>query len=179
ACDCNVVGSLTLQCNPDTGCCFCRDQFTGEKCDQCKMGYRDFPQCTTCDCSVAGSAGQTCDAERGLCSCSDRTGQCTCKCDRCRPGTFGLSARNPLGCSQCYCFGLSSTCAEATGLIRMWLTLKPEQTVLPLVDRDGRLRTTQGVSFQHPEIVAHADLVARELSEPFYWRLPEQFQGSM
>uniref|UniRef100_A0A8C9W1A7 Basement membrane-specific heparan sulfate proteoglycan core protein n=1 Tax=Scleropages formosus TaxID=113540 RepID=A0A8C9W1A7_SCLFO len=186
ACDCNVVGSLTLQCNPDTGCCFCRDQFTGEKCDQCKMGYHDFPQCTTCDCSVAGSAGQTCDAERRLCSCSDRTGQCTCKvnvqglkCDRCRPGTFGLSARNPLGCSQCYCFGLSSTCAEATGLIRMWLTLKPEQTVLPLVDRDGRLRTTQGVSFQHPEIVAHADLVARELSEPFYWRLPEQFQGSM
>ncbi|KAL4649093.1 laminin subunit alpha-2 [Arapaima gigas] len=186
SCDCDVVGSVTLQCNVNTGCCFCRDQFSGEKCNECKMGYHDFPQCKPCDCSVAGSSIQTCNVEHGLCSCTDRKGQCSCKvnveglkCDRCQPGTFGLSVRNPLGCSQCYCFGLSSTCAEATGLIRMWLTLKPEQMVLPLVDRDGRLRTVQGVSFQHPEIIAHADLVARELLEPYYWRLPEQFQGSM
>ncbi|RXM99798.1 Laminin subunit alpha-2 [Acipenser ruthenus] len=43
-CDCNVMGSLTLQCNSDTGCCFCRPGFAGEKCTECKEGYRDFPQ---------------------------------------------------------------------------------------------------------------------------------------
>ncbi|XP_036405402.1 laminin subunit alpha-2 isoform X1 [Megalops cyprinoides] len=186
ACECNVVGSLTLQCNANTGCCFCREQFTGEKCNECKVGFRDFPQCLACNCIVAGTAAETCDAERDVCSCSDRTGQCTCKanvdgllCDSCRPGTFGLSVRNPLGCSKCYCFGMSSSCTEATGLIRMWLTLKPEQTVLPLVDKVNQRKTTYGVSFQHPEIIAHADLVTRDLSEPYYWRLPEQFQGSM
>lgn len=41
------------------------------------------------------------------------------RCDRCKVGSFGLSHTNPLGCSQCYCFGLSSSCTEATGLIRM------------------------------------------------------------
>ncbi|XP_069052056.1 laminin subunit alpha-2 isoform X1 [Lepisosteus oculatus] len=185
-CNCNLVGSLTLQCNPDTGCCFCREQFTGEKCSECRLGYRDFPQCTACDCSMAGTAPQSCDAEMELCSCTDRTGQCSCKanveglhCDRCRTGTFGLSTRNPLGCSNCYCFGLTTKCTEAKGLIRMWLTLKPDQMVLPLVDKENQQTTTSGVTFQHPEIVANADTVSRELSEPYYWKLPKQFQGSM
>uniref|UniRef100_A0A4W5P015 Laminin EGF-like domain-containing protein n=1 Tax=Hucho hucho TaxID=62062 RepID=A0A4W5P015_9TELE len=44
------------------------------------------------------------------------------KCDKCKLGTFGLSTRNPLGCSQCYCFGMTSTCTEAQGLIRMWVS---------------------------------------------------------
>ena len=59
------------------------------------------------------------------------------------------------------------------------LTLMPEQTVLPLVDKSNEQDTTHGVSFQHPEIIANADLVTQRLSEPYYWRLPKQFQGSM
>lgn len=43
-CGCNVIGSLSQQCNANTGCCFCRDSFRGEKCDECQIGYRDFPQ---------------------------------------------------------------------------------------------------------------------------------------
>ncbi|XP_047184475.1 laminin subunit alpha-2 isoform X7 [Scophthalmus maximus] len=185
-CGCSVVGSVTQQCNMNTGCCLCRDSFRGEKCHECEIGYRDFPQCTQCECSVSGSDGQTCDLERGVCACADRTGKCSCKanadgdnCDRCKPSTFGLSARNPLGCSQCYCYGLTQSCTEAQGLIRMWLTLKPEQTVLPLVDKSNTVETRRGVSFQHPEILAHAELVTSTLSEPYYWKLPEQFRGSM
>lgn len=59
------------------------------------------------------------------------------------------------------------------------MTLKPEQTVLPLVDKANTVETRRGVSFQHPEILAHADLVTSTLSEPYYWKLPEQFKGSM
>ncbi|XP_066555448.1 laminin subunit alpha-2 [Amia ocellicauda] len=185
-CSCNLVGSVTQQCNVDTGCCFCREQFTGEKCNECKPGYRDFPQCFACECSMAGTSPQTCNTEMNTCSCSDDTGKCACKanveglqCDKCRTGTFGLSTRNPLGCSNCYCFGMTTKCTEAKGLIRMWLSLKPDQMVLPLVDKANQQRTTHGVTFQHPEIVANADIVARDLSEPYYWKLPEQFQGSM
>uniref|UniRef100_UPI003AAF5012 laminin subunit alpha-2 n=1 Tax=Centroberyx gerrardi TaxID=166262 RepID=UPI003AAF5012 len=185
-CGCSVVGSVTQQCNVNTGCCFCRDSFRGEKCNECQLGYRDFPQCIQCECNASGSDSQTCDLERGVCACADRTGRCSCKanveganCDRCKPGNFGLSVRNPLGCSKCYCYGLTQACTEAQGLIRMWLALKPEQTVLPLVDKSNVAETRRGVSFQHPEILAHAELVTSALTEPYYWRLPEQFRGSM
>ncbi|KAG7508024.1 laminin subunit alpha-2 isoform X5 [Solea senegalensis] len=185
-CGCSVVGSVTQQCNMNTGCCLCRDSYRGEKCNECQIGYRDFPQCTQCKCNVAGSDSQTCDLERAVCACADRTGKCSCRenvegdnCDHCRTNTFGLSVRNPLGCSRCYCYGLTHSCTEAPGLIRMWLTLKPEQTVLPLVDKSNAAETRRGVSFQHPEILAHADLVTSTLSEPYYWKLPEQFRGSM
>ncbi|XP_072218688.1 laminin subunit alpha-2 [Leuresthes tenuis] len=185
-CGCNVIGSVTQTCNMNTGCCFCRDSFRGEKCDECQIGYRDFPQCIQCKCDVAGSDSQTCDMERGVCACADRTGKCSCKesvkghnCDQCKPDTFGLSLKNPLGCSKCYCYGLTHSCSEAQGLIRMWLTLKPEQTVLPLVDKSNSVETRRGVSFQHPEILALAELVTPTLSEPYYWKLPDQFKGSM
>ncbi|KAM6915638.1 laminin subunit alpha-2 isoform 3-T3 [Xenentodon cancila] len=185
-CGCNVIGSVTQQCNVNTGCCFCHESFRGEKCDECQIGYRDFPQCIQCECNVAGSDSQTCSLERGVCACADRTGKCSCKenveghnCNHCKPDTFGLSVKNPLGCSKCYCYGLTHSCTEAQGLIRMWLTLKPEQTVLSLVDKSNTVETRRGVSFQHPEILAHADLVSPTLSEPYYWRLPEQFTGSM
>ncbi|XP_069370850.1 laminin subunit alpha-2 isoform X9 [Paralichthys olivaceus] len=185
-CGCSVVGSVTQQCNMNTGCCLCRDSFRGEKCNECQIGYRDFPQCTQCECDVSGSDSQTCDLERGVCGCADRTGKCSCKanvkgdnCDSCKPNTFGLSVRNPLGCSKCYCYGLTQSCTEAQGLIRMWLALKPEQTVLLLVDKSNTVETRRGVSFQHPEILVHADMVAPTLSEPYYWKLPEQFRGSM
>ncbi|XP_063049256.1 laminin subunit alpha-2-like, partial [Engraulis encrasicolus] len=118
---------MSQQCNLNTGCCACREQFTGEKCNECKLGRRDFPQCIACECNAAGSTADTCDVEQGVCACADRTGQCSCKanvqglsCDACRAGTFGLTVSNPLGCSKCYCYGLTGKCTEALGLIRMW-----------------------------------------------------------
>ncbi|KAM6465704.1 laminin subunit alpha-2 isoform 3-T3 [Liasis olivaceus] len=185
ACDCSVAGSLSFQCNPDSGCCFCRPEFSGDKCTECRLGYRSYPQCIACECLLAGTEPQTCDLEMEKCSCADRTGQCTCKtnveginCDRCKPGRFGLSARNPLGCNSCYCFGLTSECSEAKGLVRVWLTLKPDQVVLPLVDESVQHQTTKGIIYQYPDTIANIDLVMQELhSEPFYWRLPEQFEG--
>ncbi|XP_035384872.1 laminin subunit alpha-2-like isoform X4 [Electrophorus electricus] len=185
-CDCYKLGSVKQQCNVSTGYCECQERFTGEKCTECKLGYRDFPQCIACDCVLAGSTPDTCDAEVGTCACASRTGQCSCKaniqgvrCGSCTSGSFGLIASNPLGCSRCYCFSVSTVCTEAQGLIRMRLTLTPEQTVLPLVDRANVMATTVGVTFQHPEILANAEHVQQELAEPYYWRLPRQFQGSM
>uniref|UniRef100_A0AAV2KC57 Uncharacterized protein n=1 Tax=Knipowitschia caucasica TaxID=637954 RepID=A0AAV2KC57_KNICA len=185
-CACNSLGSLSQQCNINTGCCTCRENFRGEKCNECQIGFRDFPQCIRCQCNVAGSDRETCDLEQGVCGCAHHTGKCSCKvnvmgdhCDQCKADTFGLSLQNPLGCSKCYCYGLTHSCSEAPGLIRMWLTLRQEQTVLPLVDKSNTLETRTGVTFQHPEILAHSEQVAPVLSEPYYWKLPEQFRGSM
>ncbi|XP_063773402.1 laminin subunit alpha-2 isoform X3 [Pseudophryne corroboree] len=185
ACDCAGPGSLSTQCNPDTGCCFCRPNFFGDKCNTCRVGYWNYPHCVSCDCLLAGSKPESCDQETHKCPCAEVTGQCSCKinvegvhCDRCKPSTFGLHVGNPLGCSSCYCFGLTTQCKEADGLIRMWQTLKPDQTVLELTDFTLQQRTTKGVFYQHPEIIALIDQVNQDLqSEPFYWKLPQQFQG--
>lgn len=185
ACDCGGPGSLRTDCDPSTGCCFCRINFSGDKCTSCRVGYRNYPHCVSCDCFLPGSTPESCDRETEKCSCVEETGQCSCKtnvegvhCDRCKPSTFGLHVGNPLGCSSCYCFGLTTQCTEADGLIRMWQSLKPDQTVLELTDFTLQHRTTKGVFFQHPEIIAHIDQVKQDLhSEPFYWKLPEQFEG--
>uniref|UniRef100_A0A2K5P4H9 Laminin subunit alpha-2 n=1 Tax=Cercocebus atys TaxID=9531 RepID=A0A2K5P4H9_CERAT len=185
ACNCSTVGSLDFQCNVNTGQCNCHPKFSGAKCTECSQGHWNYPRCNLCDCFLPGTDATTCDSETKKCSCSDQTGQCTCKvnvegihCDRCQPGKFGLDAKNPLGCSSCYCFGTTTQCSEAKGLIRTWVTLKAEQTILPLVDEALQHTTTKGIVFQHPEIVAHMDLMREDLHwEPFYWKLPEQFEG--
>uniref|UniRef100_A0A8D2EW47 Laminin subunit alpha-2 n=1 Tax=Theropithecus gelada TaxID=9565 RepID=A0A8D2EW47_THEGE len=185
ACNCSTVGSLDFQCNVNTGQCNCHPKFSGAKCTECSQGHWNYPRCNLCDCFLPGTDATTCDSETKKCSCSDQTGQCTCKvnvegihCDRCQPGKFGLDAKNPLGCSSCYCFGTTTQCSEAKGLIWTWVTLKAEQTILPLVDEALQHTTTKGIVFQHPEIVAHMDLMREDLHwEPFYWKLPEQFEG--
>ncbi|XP_028622252.1 laminin subunit alpha-2 [Grammomys surdaster] len=184
-CNCSTVGSLASQCNVNTGQCSCHPKFSGMKCSECSRGHWNYPLCSLCDCFLPGTDSTTCDSETRKCSCSDQTGQCTCKvnvegvhCDRCQPGKFGLDAKNPLGCSSCYCFGVTSQCSEAKGLIRTWVTLSDEQTILPLVDEALQHTTTKGIAFQHPEIVAKMDEVRQDLHlEPFYWKLPEQFEG--
>ncbi|KAF6114498.1 hypothetical protein HJG60_010489 [Phyllostomus discolor] len=185
ACNCNTAGSLDFQCNVNTGQCNCHPRFSGAKCTECRSGHWNHPHCTPCDCFLPGTQEATCDSETKKCSCIDRTGQCTCKvnvegvhCDRCRSGKFGLDAKNPLGCSSCYCFGATTQCSEAEGLIRTRVTLTPEQTILPLVDEALQHTTTKGIDFQDPEIVANMDRVRQDLHlEPFYWKLPEQFEG--
>lgn len=185
ACNCSTVGSLDFQCNINTGQCNCHPKFSGAKCTECSRGYWNYPHCDPCDCFLPGTDDATCDSETKKCACMDQTGQCTCKvnvegvhCDRCQPGTFGLDAKNPLGCSSCYCFGATTQCSEAKGLIRAWVSLEPEQTILPLVDEALQHTTTKGIAFQDPEIVARMDLVRQDLRlEPFYWKLPEQFEG--
>lgn len=79
SCDCSPVGALSSQCDLNTGCCFCRPEFSGDKCTECRLGYWNYPQCIACQCVHSGTDPQTCETELGKCSCVDRTGQCNCK----------------------------------------------------------------------------------------------------
>ncbi|NXA45246.1 LAMB2 protein, partial [Nothocercus julius] len=99
-------------------CDGCQHNTMGRRCHLCKPFYykdpskdlRDPAVCRACDCDPEGSLdGGLCDAAddpaRGLIA-----GQCRCKehvrgarCDRCKPGFFGLSAANPQGCQRCQC----------------------------------------------------------------------------
>ena len=49
ACDCDRVGSATLQCDRHTGACECLEGVGGHKCDRCARGTTGFmPNCVPC-----------------------------------------------------------------------------------------------------------------------------------
>ena len=83
------------------GICTCTQHFSGDKCDQCKEGYGEYPnchQCTksyygypnckACSCFANGSKNTTCNVETGVCECNENfAGD---KCDICAQGFFGF-----------------------------------------------------------------------------------------
>nr|ABY40628.1 alpha 3,4,5-laminin [Ciona savignyi] len=110
-CDCNPEGVENVTdrgCSVTDGQCNCKDTVTGQRCDRCKPGYFGFPNCQKCQCDVRGRVSD---------GCNPVTGQCLCKpnvdglqCDRCKDGSFNLNGTNPNGCTECFCFGVSSSC---------------------------------------------------------------------
>nr|XP_060622490.1 laminin subunit beta-2 [Anolis sagrei ordinatus] len=99
-------------------CDECQHNTMGRNCQICKPFYykdptkdiRDPNVCHACDCDPDGTLdGGVCDTH------DDPTlrliaGQCRCKehvqgarCDKCKPGFFGLNADNPQGCQRCQC----------------------------------------------------------------------------
>ncbi|RMX57034.1 hypothetical protein pdam_00006173 [Pocillopora damicornis] len=48
-CDCNLAGSVSLQCDRNTGKCQCKQGMIGDKCDQCAQDTSGkMPQCEVC-----------------------------------------------------------------------------------------------------------------------------------
>ncbi|XP_075388834.1 laminin subunit alpha-1 isoform X1 [Tenrec ecaudatus] len=185
ACNCSQAGSTSQQCDVSTGRCQCKPPFSGLNCDQCSLGHRDFPACVSCACDLMGTSEDTCDLDQGLCGCEEETGTCSCKenvaglrCDVCKSGTFALDASNPAGCSPCFCFGLSQLCTELEGYVRTPVMLTSDQPLLRVVSQQNLGGTTEGVYYQAAAISLDIPTVRKHIqAEPFYWRLPDQFQG--
>uniref|UniRef100_A0A8C3DG64 Laminin subunit alpha-1 n=1 Tax=Corvus moneduloides TaxID=1196302 RepID=A0A8C3DG64_CORMO len=185
ACNCSNTGSANLQCDVLTGQCQCKIEFGGQDCSRCALGYRDYPDCVACDCDLSGTKAETCNGTEGVCGCEEETGICTCKenvfglqCSECKPGTFGLSANNALGCTPCFCFGMSTSCSELEDHVRIPITLTPDQAILHVVAQSNLTGTVEGVFSQFPDVLLDAAIVRKYLNtETFYWKLPEQFQG--
>uniref|UniRef100_A0ABM5GDG7 Laminin subunit alpha-1 isoform X1 n=1 Tax=Pogona vitticeps TaxID=103695 RepID=A0ABM5GDG7_9SAUR len=186
ACNCSDIGSVSLQCDQLTAQCQCKHGYGGDDCSVCALGYRDYPECVPCDCDERGSKADTCDQSQGVCSCEEDTGACVCKenvfglhCSECKTGTFALHAVNPLGCIPCFCSGISESCSEVEGHVRVPVTLDLEQPALYVVSLSNLTGTTEGIFSQYPDILIDATTVRQHLNtEPFYWKLPYQFQGN-
>ncbi|XP_077592476.1 laminin subunit alpha-1 [Stigmatopora nigra] len=126
-CRCHPRGARSPVCVGDdasaaeSGQCACREGFAGRRCDRCAFGFRDFPLCERCECRLAGSLGQ------------DPCRDCVCKanvmgvrCDLCKGGFYNLRAADPLGCTHCFCFGVSDVCESST-----WSTAQVVSSDLP------------------------------------------------
>uniref|UniRef100_A0A9J8CNP5 Laminin, gamma 3 n=1 Tax=Cyprinus carpio carpio TaxID=630221 RepID=A0A9J8CNP5_CYPCA len=119
-CNCNAVGSVSLQCNAE-GVCMCRPGVSGVKCDICKSGFHSLGPsgCRLCECDNRGSVG-VCSAEDGRCHCKTNVeGQ---SCNRCKPGSFNLQLENPDGCKKCFCFGHSLACSSSNQYMAINIT---------------------------------------------------------
>ncbi|OXB55430.1 hypothetical protein ASZ78_007104 [Callipepla squamata] len=113
-CRCHPQGSLSTQCDSD-GRCSCRPGVMGEKCDRCQPGFHSlseagcqgYGQNLQCACDPAGT--EECISGRCIC----KVGVTGERCDRCKQNFYNLDARNPAGCSPCFCYGHSSLCVSA------------------------------------------------------------------
>ena len=71
SCDCNPQGSMSLQCNANTGICQCREGVHGDKCELCEDEFYglDIVGCHSCNCNIAGSTTTICNKTSGICDC--------------------------------------------------------------------------------------------------------------
>ncbi|OQV14684.1 Laminin subunit alpha [Hypsibius exemplaris] len=109
-CKCNSYGTNgQLDCDQETGKCSCKPNVGGRICDKCITGYYSFPHCQACHyCDVRGALEGICDQQNGQCLCKENVAGP--RCDVCKPATFLLDAKNPRGCTKCFCFGATNQC---------------------------------------------------------------------
>ncbi|XP_021446264.2 laminin subunit gamma-3 isoform X1 [Oncorhynchus mykiss] len=170
-CDCNTIGSVSLQCGAE-GMCTCRPSVTGEKCDTCQPGFHSLSPggCRSCDCETRGSVG-ICSTLDGGCHCKDNVeGQA---CDRCKPGSFNLQENNPAGCTSCFCFGHSLSCRSSNHHAAVNIT----SDFLEDPDRwSGQFSGGQ----EYPLLWKEGEVYLLPLSEDDlgFYRAPEKFLGN-
>uniref|UniRef100_A0A673UW51 Laminin subunit alpha 3 n=1 Tax=Suricata suricatta TaxID=37032 RepID=A0A673UW51_SURSU len=128
-CSCNPEHAD--DCEPGSGRCKCKPNFRGDHCEECAVGYYNFPSCLRIpifpistpspEDSVAGDIkGCDCDLEGVLPEICDAYGRCLCRpgvegprCDACRLGFYSF----PI-CQACQCSVLGSyqtPCSPVTG----------------------------------------------------------------
>nr|CAB3263372.1 laminin subunit alpha-5 [Phallusia mammillata] len=114
-CDCNVHGVINVAdqgCDPADGQCKCKENVSGQRCDRCSPGYFGFPDCQKCTCDERGAlAADGCDPINGQCACKENVEGL--QCNVCKAGTFYLDINNPLGCTECFCFGVGTGCSRS------------------------------------------------------------------
>ncbi|NXD40462.1 LAMC2 protein, partial [Copsychus sechellarum] len=175
-CLCHPWGSLSPQCDSD-GRCSCKPGVMGDKCDRCHLGFESLSeagcwrseQSLQCECDPAGSVG---DCDSGHCVCKDSTtGE---RCQRCKRHFYNLDARNPAGCSPCFCYGHSDTCTSADNHSVHNITSTFQQGT-----EGWRGVHESGSPAQLQWSPRHQDaFIAARRSEPIYFVAPAKFLGN-
>nr|XP_015798708.2 laminin subunit gamma-3 [Nothobranchius furzeri] len=169
-CNCNINGSVSLQCDVE-GRCLCRVGVTGEKCDTCQAGFHSLGPggCRPCECDPRGSVDY----------CSSLDGRCYCKpnvegqsCNRCKPGFFNLQQENLAGCQPCFCFGHSRACSSSDRYAAVSITSDF------IEDQDGWMGEFSG-GLEYPLLWKEGEVYLLPLSEEDtgYYKGPEKFLG--
>uniref|UniRef100_A0A8B9QEZ6 Laminin subunit gamma 2 n=1 Tax=Apteryx owenii TaxID=8824 RepID=A0A8B9QEZ6_APTOW len=175
-CHCHPQGALSPRCDSD-GRCSCKPGVMGKKCDQCQPGFHSLSeagcrrngQSLQCECDPAGSTG---DCISGRCVCkANVTGE---RCDRCKQNFYNLDARNPTGCSPCFCYGHSAACVSSENYSVYKITSTFQQG-----PEGWRGVRESGSPAQLQWSPRHQDVfIAARTSEPIYFMAPAKFLGN-
>ncbi|NXY21854.1 LAMC2 protein, partial [Atrichornis clamosus] len=175
-CHCHPWGSLSPQCDSG-GRCSCKPGVEGDKCDRCQPGFEPLSeagcqrsgQSLQCECDPAGSTG---DCPSGRCVCkASATGE---RCQRCKRHFYNLDARNPAGCSPCFCYGHSVACVSADNYSVHNITSTFQQGA-----EGWRGVHESGSAAQLQWSPRHRDaFIAARRSEPIYFVAPAKFLGN-
>ncbi|ENN77212.1 hypothetical protein YQE_06349, partial [Dendroctonus ponderosae] len=180
-CECN---GLSNECDPETGDCRnCRNNTGGSQCEQCLPGFTGDPtrgqQCSPhgpplpCNCDPRGTANNGC--VQGACQCKSNVEGASC--DRCRNGTFGLSANTIEGCEFCFCSGVSTECSQSHLYLEQIPVQITEEHHFILTDEQFKVTINEGFKI---------NLALNEIGytfppsrrEKMYWSLPPIFTGN-
>ncbi|KAJ8033997.1 Laminin subunit alpha-2 [Holothuria leucospilota] len=186
-CDCSPVGTISDKEDPSKpapcvkddrqidigvipGSCPCKEGFAGTKCYMCARGYRGYPNCKPCPCSAAGSINE--DPCEGPCICKPNVeGK---RCNRCKEGTFNLNERDPLGCTMCFCFGITTQCTsvpwpmEQVNTMNNWFVTTLDMMGYAYADRISTFA-----------ILADHQSISQQLaSQQYYFLAPREYVGN-
>ncbi|XP_072297637.1 laminin subunit alpha-3-like [Eucyclogobius newberryi] len=139
-CECSptgIISNVGPDCDRITGQCSCKARIGGRQCDRCAAGYYGFPECLRCSCEQGGVTSEVCDPDTGACLCKRNV--VGVRCDSCRGGSFHFDPLNPVGCTSCFCFGVTDQCESSIKRrgkfveIRGWRLESPDQKEVPSV----------------------------------------------
>ncbi|KAK7945606.1 hypothetical protein WMY93_001334 [Mugilogobius chulae] len=139
-CECSPTGinsNVGPDCDRTTGQCSCKPRIGGRQCDRCAAGYYGFPQCVRCNCEQGGVTSDVCDPDTGACLCKRNV--VGVRCNSCREGSFHFDPLNPVGCTSCFCFGVTDKCESSSKrrgkFVEMhgWRLESPDQKEVPSV----------------------------------------------
>ncbi|XP_035902063.1 basement membrane-specific heparan sulfate proteoglycan core protein isoform X6 [Anopheles stephensi] len=182
-CSCN---GHSEECDAQTGVCMnCRDNTYGNNCELCRPPYAGNAtvgtpyDCTlsrpdqTFDCRECDVRGFTGSCQRG-CECKQLVeGR---RCDQCREGSFGLSARHETGCLECFCSGVTKSCGSSN-LYREELPVIVDafDNTIRLADREGTVLVED--NFNINPSINEISYTFRD-RETYYWSLPHIVLGN-
>ncbi|KAB0790802.1 hypothetical protein PPYR_15312 [Photinus pyralis] len=109
-CDCNFFYS-TGNCKEGTGQCECRKEYTPPRCDSCRFGYYNYPDCKPCDCYLNGTETSQCEARNGECLCKYNYGGKYCK--QCADQYYNFPDCQPCECNTLG--SISAVCNHTNG----------------------------------------------------------------
>ncbi|KAJ8360629.1 hypothetical protein SKAU_G00171540 [Synaphobranchus kaupii] len=165
-------------------CDDCRTGYTGRRCDRCAPGYQGNPlqpngKCVPNASPVVIPSRLKCDS-RGVVNSNSRP--CSCKsnvegaqCHECKAGSFHLTADNPDGCLQCFCMGVTKTCASSTWN-RDQVQVGTNGQIFSLSNGANTRTITNGIVQKDGSEVAFRSFAGIP-SDVYYWVLPESFRG--
>ena len=144
-------------------------------------------------CNSAGACG--CDAS-GTCACRENVEGA--RCERCRSGTFGLSADITKGCTNCFCSGRTGRCTQAQ---YRWSKVSQKNLLYFLSSKrlniyfqeripNQEFQVEGGFQSRDATVTSNGQGVltlspgrhrisAKDSERPLYWEVPQQHLGDM